>query len=215
MMDELLNALLGGQGQSQDGDDPLADLMGSVMGGASGADAGSAGGLLEALIGGGGMQGAGGLGDILGSVLGGGGPSTQAGGLMDPVAQSLAEKLGLPPEIARAVVAFAFSKLMAALTGAASGTGTADSSAPDPREAFDLDHLLGQTGSDESLGAAYLKSTGMADELAEQTGLDRDTAAASLQETFTIFSSQIAGGQASTAQGKSAEGGPDDLLESW
>jgi hypothetical protein len=97
---------------------------------------------------------------------------------LGPIVAGLAEKLGLSPQIAQMVVTFVLSKL---LSGHSSKAGVlADEGQP----GLDLDHLMERMGSGEGLDAGYFESTGMTQELAEQTGLDPDTAARSLQEVF-------------------------------
>jgi hypothetical protein len=53
-----------------------------------------------------------------------------------------------------------------------------------------------------------LQSSGLADELAEQAGLDPDTATRGLQEAFEMLGGQLGGGQSPQL------GGLEDLLGS-
>lgn len=217
---DILGGILGGgagstQGSSAGG---LGDILGGILGGGAGStqgsSAGSAGGLgdiLGGILGGGtgSTQGSsgGGLGDILGGILGGGTSSTQgsagAGGglssILAPIVQSLAQKMGLPPAIAQIVVGFALGKLLPSLMGGASSQ--AQKSLPSQRRAqtpsqsggFDLDDLMDRLGSGnaQSVNASYLQSSGMAAQLAQQTGLDEDVAAQSLQQVFLTFGNQM------------------------
>jgi hypothetical protein len=155
-MEDLLGAMMSGQdsGGDQAADDPMAGLLGGLMGGGQGGAGGMAG-----LLGGGqqataasaGAEGGGLLGMVLGS------------GMLDPIINGLAEKIGLPPETAQAVVAFVIQKLLA---GGGSG--------------------------ERGPGAGDLTSPAMAQELSEQTGLDPETAEASLQEVVKLMGSGTA-----------------------
>jgi hypothetical protein len=179
----------------------MGDLLGALMGGATGQQsssgdqgAGDMAGLLGALMGGatgqqstGGGQGSGGMGNLLGALMGGGGASAGAGAFLTPLVTSLADKLGLPPEVAQMVVSFAIDKLFA---GARGGTMSASRSGGDALDSQDLNELLVQMNSGKGVDNDLLESTGMTAELAEQTGLDPDTAAASLQEVFGMLGGQ-------------------------
>jgi hypothetical protein len=187
-MEDLLNAMMSGQGSSADqaADDPMAGLLGGLLGGGQG-ESGGIGGLLGGLLGGSQQPAApsptGDSGGLLGMVLG--------SGMLDPIINGLAEKIGLPPETAQAVVAFVINKL---LSGGISGGGgdRAGDSAAGAAESPDLDRLLTQmrTG---SVDAGTVASTGMAQELAEETGLDQETAEASLQEVFNMLGRGMSG----------------------
>jgi hypothetical protein len=124
---------------------------------------------------------------LLGELLGGGGASTGAGSFLTPLVASLAEKLGLPPEVAQVVVSFAVDKLFAGARGGSMSASRSGSGALDSR---DLNELLVQMNSDQGVDAELLESSGMVAELSEQTGLDADTAAASLQEAFAMLGGQ-------------------------
>jgi hypothetical protein len=63
-------------------------------------------------------------------------------------------------------------------------------------------------GSGQGLDSDFLQSSGLADELAEQAGLDPDIATRGLQEAFQMLGGQLGGGQASQF------GGLEDLLGS-
>jgi len=203
-MDDLLKALLAGaaaggtgqagqpaQGQPAQGS-ALPDLLGTLLGslGGSGSGAPAAAPAPQA------PQAAGGLGGLLGSLLGGGGASP-----LGPIVQTLAQKLGLPPAVAQVVVVFAISKLLPALIG-----GVAPQAKPAPQPAppaptppqaggLDLGDLLSRmlSGSPRRLSANYLQSTGLHAELAQQAGLDEETAVKSLQEAFLGLGSLLAG----------------------
>ncbi len=233
-MEDLIQAMMGGgaaqpkRAASSSGD-PLADLLGSILGGGTpqrssgAAQGGDLGGLLEAILGGAagssqGMPGAaprgtagaagGGLMDILGAILGGGASGMQGPGT-SPIVEGVAGKLGLPQGIAQMIVAFVIGKLLSGMTGGGAAAVPGATTQPRGRAAtpqqggsLDLDSLLETMGQDRS----------MADELAQQTGLDRQTAQRSLQEVLGMIGTQSGQGSAPAAP---KQGGLDNLLDSW
>jgi hypothetical protein len=252
-MEDILKGILGGaqtQGRSQQaGPDPLADLLGGILGGmapqpgASGqAGAGSLPDLLGGILGGadgqvdagdiasilGGILGggtaapqpaqprSGGLGDILGGILGAGGANLGANSFMAPIIHELAERLGLSPAIASAIVGFVLTKL---LPGLAAGRATRlqpsqPSTIPGSQAGgLDLDHLLQSMGGGQQLEASDFRRSGMADQLAQQTGLDQETAAEGLQQVFELLGSQLTAGH---TQPRAADPTDlDHLLDTW
>lgn len=222
-IEDLLQALLGSaeipQSRGRSKRDPVADMLQQILGsGSTPAGGGSPEDILGAIMGGGAARGAsqapqsGGLMDILGAILGG----TGAGGGADlsPIAEGIAAKLGLPPGIAQMIVAFVIGKL---LGGAMGGAGVAPSPMPgaaprpagrsagpaQPGQGFDLDSLLETMGQDQDMAA----------ELAQQTGLDAETAQRSLQEVLGMLGAQGRGRAGASDQPKS--GGLDSLLDTW
>lgn len=220
-MEDLLGSLLGGAEhdpeEHQGSGDPLSDLLGGMLGGGSsggegdlggllegmlggGATGGSGdmGGLLEGLVGGGGQQGAaGGMGDIFGALLGGGSSTatTGAGSFLAPIISGVAEKLGLSPQIAQAIVGFVMGKLFAGRLGGGEVPGAvAEGDMPAGQAGLELDQIVQQLGSGQGLDTTYLRSTGMPEELAAQTGLDPETATAGIQEVFNLLGGQLSGG---------------------
>jgi hypothetical protein len=186
-MDDLLEAMMGGTQSPEGGEDPLGGLSEALIGGCSGQGGADAfGGLLVEMLGGGaGAQAApgghmpqgGGLMDILGAVLGGGGASQLSGdpNLM-PFTEELSEKLGISPQMASALIGAAFTLLMGMLQkGAQEGEGIPSGA--------DLDHLL-----DED----FTRSSGAVTQVAEQTGLDDETAAHHLREAMVMLTNQPA-----------------------
>ena len=225
-IEDLLKGILGGadsqaRGQ-QAGGDPLSDLLRGILGGmaAPQADSGQAGaGALPDLLGGilgGGGQGAGGLADILGAILGSGGANLGSNAFLAPIVNALAEKLGLSPAVAQAVVGFVVSKLLPGLLGGVTAPAPGSSRRRRTKrskqkvEGLNLDHLLEQMGSGQAVEPTYLRSTGMVDELAEQTGLETDVALQSLQQVFGMFGEQLGGGQP-----PQKKRGLDHLLDTW
>lgn len=160
-------------------------------------DAGGMGDMLGALLGGG-MQGAApstgvsqgglGIGDILGAVLGGGSTGIGTSPLLAPIANLLSNKLGLPPAIAQAVVAFVLAKVMSGGGATAGRTGVVE-------EGPGMQDLLQQAASGQRLNKRTLAATGLPEELAQHTGLDVDTATQSLQQALTLLGPAV-GGQA-------------------
>jgi hypothetical protein len=218
-LDDILGGILGGGAQGAGGAS-LGDILGGILGGgAQGAGGAGLGDILGGILGGGGAaQAGGGIGmdDILGAILGRGGANLGANSFLAPIVQALAEKLGLSPAIAQAVVGFVITKLLPGLLAGArapapssTGRGRAVPSTQEG-QGLDLDHLLGTMGAGQELEPAYLRSTGMVDELAQQTGLDPDTAMQSLQQVFGMFGAQLGG--APPAEEKK---GLDHLLDTW
>lgn len=214
-LDDILNAFLGGgvsqKGQTPASDDPLAEMLQGILGGAMGGGSGMGsssgigagdpmGGLLESILGGGMGQTSGAQGGISG--IGG---ATGMDSLLAPLADALAKKLGLPPEIAMMVVSFLGAKLLSgAQPGSTSKAKPGRSPAGRGAQALDLDSLLETMGNDKD----------MAKDLARQTGLDQATAERSLQEAIGM----IGGGQEARKprpSNRPSGGSLDSLLDSW
>lgn len=190
----LLGALLGGQSggqnQAQTGGQGLEQLLGDLMGGVNAAPGASSsdnplGGLLGSLMGGESQTGSANAGgDPLGAALSGlftgqtqeNAPS--AGGLagnafLAPIIEAIAAKIGIPPQIAGAVVSFALTQLL--------------SGQRDPQ----LAQMLAGKG---TVSPKYLRDSGLANQLAQQTGMDSKTAVKSLQQVFQVFGTQMGQG---------------------
>jgi len=200
-----LGSLMGGGGaQGAQGGDVLSGLLGG--GGAQNAQQGA--GDLGSLMGGGSTQGAQGgdvLGGLLGGLLGGGVPqggqqmpTAQAGisshSFLAPIVDGLAQKLGLPPAIAEVVVSFALTQLLNSLmnrasTGREVGMQSFGGSQRSLQVAGDLqtEDISQRFQSGLALDAEYLHSAGLSQQLADQTGLDPKTAAASLEQAFQLL----------------------------
>ncbi len=126
MADDLLNSMLGGSDDDDKGNalnDLLgqaasapgaakgagADALGGLAGMLGGAGGGDLAGMLGALTGGGGS----GLGGALGGLMGGsGGMDLSQMPVVGPIVASLAEKFGIPPAQATALVTSALAMLM-------------------------------------------------------------------------------------------------------
>jgi len=240
---DLLGGILGGgnspQAQpapssqpSQAEANPIADLIGSILGGMGGAETPvspqaqpSGGGgngiadLIGSLIGGGGgggQQSSGnGIAELIGSMIGGGSTGNAQG--ISPIAQLLADKTGLSPMIAQAVVAFFIAKIMEFVGQRFMGggqpalpQGAPQEAAPQSGGGFDLDHLLSNINDEEAVNL-HLSNSGMARELSSKTGLDEETAAQSLQTLVMLVGQQKQPAQSAPAQ----SGNLDNLLDSW
>jgi hypothetical protein len=229
-LSDLLGGILGGMapqpgGAGQAGAGSLPDLLGGILGGADGqVDVGDIAGILGGILGGGAaapqpaQRRSGGLGDILGGILGAGGANLGANSFLAPIIQELAGRLGLSPAVANAVVAFVMTTILPRLFGAR-GAASPQPASPrrtaraQPEEGLDLDHLLESMSSGRQLEPAYFQSTGMADELAQQTGLDVNTAAESLQEVFALLGGQLVAGRTQPSPARSTD--LDHLLDEW
>jgi hypothetical protein len=199
-----LGSLLGGgagdaQASGGQGAGDLGSLLGGLLGGGAegvqasgGQGAGDLGSLLGGLLGGGaggaqasGGQGAGDLSSLLGGLLGGGagapgasmGPvSGSASSPATAIATALAEKLGLPPQMAQMVVSFVLGRLL--ISGRSMGV--------------DLGSAGGRAMGLNNIAQAHSQSTDMAQELAQYTGLDPETSSKSLTTVLDLLGSQTA-----------------------
>lgn len=211
-------------------DQLLEALLGSLLGG-GGTTAGQPGGsggsstinlndLIGMLIGQNASQGQthhNGISDLINALIGG---SAAAGGSaggnnqrINPIAQMLADRLGIPPQLAQAVVAFFISRILqkqlqnlpagAQPTQPATPAGAAD-------DGFDLDDLLDVMGDRRTL-QTRLSQSGMANDLARQTGLTPAQANAALQEVVQIVGEQRIKPRPVTTQGVNLK----RLLETW
>ena len=148
---------LGGFGGGSDAGNP-ADLMGALAGGGSG----GAGGLLGNLLGGG--DGGGGL---LGGLLGGGGSSSSGTDLsqmpiVGGIVNSLADKFGIPPSAASALVMGAIKLLMKKKSRS---------------EELDISRF----------GESIATETDDLSEIAQAAGLDEAKASAGMQEALQML----------------------------
>ena len=171
----LLGGLLGGQtGGQQDG---LTQLLGGMLGGQTQNQAvgqtgqlGSMLGMLE------GVLGSGAAGQGLGAVSQGnalaGDPMMQ---MLTPLADALAAKMNIPPQMAVMVVSLVAHQLLA--SHPASGQNSL----------LDIGQLQQQVSSGQGVSHDYLHSSGLVGKLMEQTGLDKGTAAQSLKTVFDML----------------------------
>jgi hypothetical protein len=191
-MEDILKALVNSrqpnyQSQQQNAD-PMAELIGSLLGGGQPAtpqrysqqQQGQSGGLsdmmglLEMFMGGNQQQQA--------------NPMNQMGinnpimMLLQPFVDKLAKKMNIPPQIAMMVVSFVVYKLLAHHP-----TSGRDSNS------FDLDDMLKQMTTGK-VDPNILQNSGMINELSRQTGLDQATAAKSLETAFGMFGKPVKAG---------------------
>lgn len=202
----LLQGLLGGTGGLASGAGQLPEGYGAQAEMGLGQDGLDLGGLLQGVLGGtGGLaagtgqpptSSAGGFSDVLGAIMGGGSPAMESDAVLAPIVTSLAEKLGLPPQVAQAVVAFVIGKLVGRRLqpGMESGPAPTRSGAAQ-FQATSLEDVVQRMNSGQRVTKTAIRDTGLADELAEQTGLDRATAEASLQEVLNALGGQLGTGE--------------------
>jgi hypothetical protein len=165
-------------------------------------DAPDLGGLLQTVLGGAGgagpapSGGAGGLGDILSAILGGGSSAMSSNSLLAPIVDKLAEKLGLPPQVAQAVVAFVLGKLLSSRAQPGAQTRQASTTSPAAApQAASLEDIVTRMNSGQAVPRTAVRRTGMARELAAHTGLDQATAEAGIQEVLNALGGQIGTGR--------------------
>lgn len=114
--------------------------------------------------------------------------------LLGPISNALSEQFGLDPKLAQMVVIFALTTVVPAILRRLQGGGGQGSRIPSPiapggagSAELDLDDLLARIGSQGSVGRDYLRSTGLSQQLATQTGLDQEIAEDSLQQTLFML----------------------------
>ena len=177
----LLGGLMGGGGgESSSSGGDLGGLLGGLMGGGGGESSssggGDLGGLLGGLMGGGGSSGGGGLGALLGGLMGGGGdPMTfgGGGGPSLPFANTLAEKLGISPQMANTLIMGAIGLLTAsAAKKQSSGRSVDFASLNDPD---------------------FIRSSGVASRVSAQMGVSEDEAITGLQQAMGLMAEQAGG----------------------
>ena len=182
-MEDILKVLVDSRQQGKptaQSSDPMADLIGGLLGGPQQTQSP-------------GPQS--GLGDMMGlleMVMGSNQPGTMnqmsAGNdplmlLLQPFVAQLARKMKIPPEIAMIVVSFVAHKLLAHHPTSGRDSNT-----------FDLDDMLTQMGSGK-INANTLYDSGMVSELSRRTGMDEATTAKTLNTTLAMFGKQIQTGK--------------------
>lgn len=186
-MEDILKVLVDSrqQGGSSNAADPMADLVGSLLGG----------GQPQPQITG--NQQSGGLGDMMGlleTVMGGrqGGTSTYDPimALLQPYVAPLAKKANISPEIALVVVSFVAHKLLAHHP-----TSRRDSNS------FNFEDMFQQMGTGK-IDSNMLQSSGMVKEISAKTGLDEATAAKSLNAAFGMMGSKMQSGRSPSPKPK-------------
>lgn len=212
-LEDLLGGLLGGQGGN------LGSILGSILGGnAPQPDSGSTTmpGTDTPIPSGDPGQMAGALPDILATILNGGSLDS----IITPLIGGLVERMGLPPQIAQAIVSIVLNQLMSGMQGGATSLSTSQSSAQ-PGQGLNLDSLLERMTSGQGVDQAYLHSTGVPQQIAEQTGLDPNTAAESVQHILGMLgatTSQVADSNSQEPPNQAQpdqDKGLDNLLKKW
>ncbi len=222
-MEALIKGILGGGDQPQQqrrqqappqqqaGGLGIDDLIGAVLGGSQRA----------------GTQQSGGISDLINAVLGGGARSagSSSGGLggaaINPIANILAQRLGIPPAIARAVVAFFMAKFVGGMFNKNKQQQQQRQPEYTPRqddygyrrepETLDLDDILDDMDDDYAL-QGHFANNGMAQELAQMTGIDIKMANTALAEM-----AKIVGQERRTVKPvrPTANNELKDLLDTW
>jgi hypothetical protein len=187
-IDDLANALSqsdavpkGKSRQPAGGQPDLGGMLGMLGGGGQQGGSQPDLGSLLGMLGGGGQQGGGqlDLGSLLGMLGGSGQQGGGMGGPFDALAGPLAEKLGLPPQIASAVLMFLANALLSGKAGSRSGAASND----------DLGDLLGMLDSGRMDNQA-LRSNQLVQGLSQETGLDQETAARSIGAVVDMLGGQ-------------------------
>ncbi len=218
--------------RSAENSDPIRDLLGGILGGRSapssrqptpqqnGLDIGD---LIGLVIGGNASRGEphhNGMGDLIETVLGGGGSVSSAS--INPLAKILAERLNISPQIAQAIVAFFMAQMMKRFFGQREqGTQPSinENDRTQPAEDYqtqpddgslDLDDLLDIMGDGSALQSRF-NNSGMATQLAQQTGLPKDKANEALQEVVKIIGQQRIKPRPVTTKNVNLK----DLLDTW
>ena len=199
----LLGGLFGGGGLTGGGGQ-VAQGYGSQAGIGSSQGAPNMGGLLQALLGGGltpapapATQASGGLGlgNILGSILGGGSQAMASDSFLAPIVARLAEKIGLPPQVAQAVVAFVIGKLMESRMQPGLDSLQADvPSRSTGTQPASLEDVVARMNTGKRVPKTAIRRAGLAQELSAHTGLNRATAEASVQEVLNALGGQLGTG---------------------
>jgi hypothetical protein len=108
----------------------------------------------------------------------------------------LADKLGLPPQIVQAVVAFVMGKLLGnRLQPGAAQLGASGPSRAKRRRGATLEDVRQKMNRRQRVTKKEIRSSGLAKELSSYTGLDRATAEASLQQVLNQLGGQLGAGK--------------------
>lgn len=187
-MEDIFKVLVNSRQQgtsSNQGSDPMADLIGGLLGGQQQTPGAS-------------QQG--GLGDMMGMlemVMGGNqtGSTKQAAAgsdplmmMLQPFVAQLAKKINISPEIAMVVVSLVAHKLLSHHP-----TSGRDSNS------FDLDDMLGQMNSGK-INSDVLNQSGMIREVSQRTGMNQVDSEKALNTALTMFGSQLGGAAVKTAK---------------
>jgi hypothetical protein len=194
----MLGSLMGGGQQSmpqqqsmqpQAGGDMMG-MLGSLLGGAQQPmqqqpvqQPASSGdmmlGMLEQLIGG--QPGQGQLGVSPMSSMNMGAVNNPIMGLLQPIVNQVAGKLGISPQIATVVASIAMHYLLSS------------HSSTSPQAPMNLGSIMQQLGRSGSLSQGTLRNSGMVQDVMQATGLNKQEALRSLDATFGVLGSQVQG----------------------
>lgn len=207
-LEDLLGGILGGQGGE------LGSILGSILGGSAPQSESSPStlpGSDTSAPGGDSAQMAGALPDILATLMSGGSLDS----IITPLIASLADRMGLPPQIAQAIVSIVLNQLMSGLQGSAASPSGAQQG-----QGLNLDSLMERMASGQGIDQAYLHSTGVPQQIAQQTGIDPNTAAQSVQQILGMLGATTgqvpdSSSQEPPAQVPPEEKGLDNLLKKW
>ncbi len=227
---DLLGGILGGNKAPQQRapaqqSDPINDILGGILGGNSQnsrsaprqqASGGGIQDLIGGLIGGNaskGQQHQNGMADMLQIIMGG--ASGRSNASNNFIAKMLSDKLGIPPAIASAAVAFFMAKMIERQMDKQrrpSGQGGRFEAGGSriAADSLDLDDLLDSMDDDDTLGMKFNES-GMANDLARKTGLSPDQANHTLQEIVHIVGVQRAKPRPVSPKESNLKG----LLDEW
>jgi hypothetical protein len=200
-------------------------------------DDGSGYGGIPGLPGGsGGLPGMGGSGggilDIIGSIMGGGASGGLMGNpLLAPIINGLSRKLGLPPFIVAIGLSLLLSKLMSGASQRAQMPRQPSPRLPEgiripqqqPRQqqpqvqpgggSVDLEELLRRMKQGgQQAGQDYIRGSGIDEEVAKETGLDRKQAGGLLQEILDALSGKA---ELPMEEQPRNTGGMKDILKDW
>jgi hypothetical protein len=205
-MEDIMKALMQTSTGTQQstGGSAGADLLSQAIGGALGSTqqsgGGGLGGLLSGLLGGGTQQQSaqpatqmlGALEQIIGGTPGSGQLSMNQGalgmsssspimGLLQPVVNQLAAKAGISPEIATVVTSIALHYLLQ------SHPSTPGASP------LNLNSVMQTLASGGQISQNTLQSSGMLNDVMQATGMNQQQATRSINQTFNVLGSQVAG----------------------
>lgn len=200
MLEELLEVLAAGSQQQKkqaaQPQSPWADLLEGVLGGSPQQTQKK--------------QSSGGLGDILEAVLGGGARSGQgqvaSNPMLTPFVNALSEKLGISPQMAAVIVSAAFGMIVS--KGMSGGKKTNAKSGA--TAGLDLDDLL---------EGDFINKSGVAERVAQQTGMDKGEAKDSLRQAMEMLGvipkQKAAPKKAAAKTTKRKSGDLKGLLDTW
>jgi len=133
---------------------------------------------------------------LLGNMLGGGqsGITASSNPLVGGIASTLAQKLGISESVAGMIVGAAVSLLLQSLqkrTVARQAPGEGIALPPEALEAPELGDILKTLGGGTS--GSRLATSRTTAQIAEQAGIDEETAEQGLQEAFRLLAGQFGG----------------------